>query len=395
MTNENKRLETLYSYEILDTDPEVEFDNITFLASTLCNTPISTITLIDKYRQWYKSKIGIEVNETSRETSFCALAIEKSSDTIVIEKLMEDEDFRKVGLMNGLTDSGFYAGVPIKDAATGQILGTLCVIDYKNNTLTAGQIRSLEILATQTSKLFELRKSFKSLTKSNEYLYLRYSELEKFAGVISHDMKSPLNNIISLIGLIKDNTECALRNQNLEYLNLIEECSQQLKKYVDGVLNYYKLDSVDLSKKEEIIIPEFIEEVKSLFSVNANVSLFYSSEYPIIEVNKYALLQILTNLVGNGIKYNDKEEIVIKVDFTQTQKNYIINVSDNGIGMKSEYFNEIYEAFKNLNIKDNSGNYGTGMGLSSVKKIIDRLEGTIDITSELKTGSTFKITLKK
>ena len=77
MNYEDKRLEALNSYEILDTSPEIEFDNITFLASTLCNTPISTITLIDKYRQWYKSKIGIEARESSRENSFCSLEIEK------------------------------------------------------------------------------------------------------------------------------------------------------------------------------------------------------------------------------------------------------------------------------------------------------------------------------
>lgn len=203
MNYEDKRLEALNSNEILDTNPEIEFDNITFLASTLCNTPISTITLIDKYRQWYKSKIGIEATESPRETSFCSLAIEKSSETIVVERLMEDEDFRKVGLMNGLTDTGFYAGVPIKENGTGLILGTLCVIDYKNNSLSESQIKSLEILAEQTSKLFEMRRRFKKLTKNNEYLHLRYSELEKFAGVISHDMKSPLNNIISLIKLLK------------------------------------------------------------------------------------------------------------------------------------------------------------------------------------------------
>ena len=166
MNNEDKRLEALNSYEILDTNPEIEFDNITFLASTLCNTPISTITLIDKYRQWYKSKIGIQATESSRETSFCSLAIEKSSKTIVVEKLMEDADFRKVGLMNGLTDTGFYAAVPIKENGTGLILGTLCVIDYKNNSLSEDQIRSLEILAEQTSKLFEMRRRFKKLTRS-------------------------------------------------------------------------------------------------------------------------------------------------------------------------------------------------------------------------------------
>jgi signal transduction histidine kinase len=395
MINEEKRLEILRQYNLLDTQPEEEFDNITYLASTLCDTPISTITLVDSYRQWFKSKIGLTNNESSRESSFCSLAIEKSAETIVIEKLMEDENFRKVGLLNGLTDTGFYAGVPIKDKDSGAVLGTLCVIDYVNKKLSDKQIKSLEILAEQTSKLFELRRKFKSLTDNNEYLHLKYSELEKFAGVISHDMKSPLNNIISLIHLIKDNTNSALIGEDLEYLNLIEECSLQLKDYIDGILNYYKLDSIDLTIKDEIIISVLIEEIKLMLSIDSNVTISYTSEFNSIKISKYALIQLLVNLIGNGIKYNDKETVTVNVDFKSNENSYLIEVSDNGIGMKPEDFDKIYESFKNLNIKDRYGNYGTGMGLSSVKKIVDKLNGKIKIDSELGRGSKFKIKLPK
>lgn len=395
MINEEKRLEILKQYNLLDTQPEEEFDNITYLASTLCDTPISTITLVDSYRQWFKSKIGLTNNESSRESSFCSLAIEKSAETIVIEKLMDDEDFRKVGLLNGLTETGFYAGVPIKDKDSGALLGTLCVIDYVNKKLSDKQIKSLEILAEQTSKLFELRRKFKSLTDNNEYLHLKYSELEKFAGVISHDMKSPLNNIIALIHLIKDNTNSALKGEDLEYLNLIEECSLQLKDYIDGILNYYKLDNIDLTVKDEIIISSLIEEIKLMLSIDSNVTISYTSEFNSIKISKYALIQLLVNLIGNGIKYNDKEIVTVNVDFKSNENSYQIEVSDNGIGMKSEDFDKIYESFKNLNIKDRYGNYGTGMGLSSVKKIVDKLNGKINIDSELGIGSKFKIKLPK
>ncbi len=395
MNYEDKRLEALNSYEILDTSPEIEFDNITFLASTLCNTPISTITLIDKYRQWYKSKIGIEATESPRETSFCSLAIEKSSETIVVEKLMEDEDFRKVGLMNGLTDTGFYAGVPIKENGTGLILGTLCVIDYKNNSLSESQIKSLEILAEQTSKLFEMRRRFKKLTKNNEYLHLRYSELEKFAGVISHDMKSPLNNIISLIKLLKEDVDHKLGTDSVEYIDHIEECSIQLKNYIDGLLNFYKNDNIDFSLKNELNLASLIDEIKLMQKDFTNVNVNYMSDYDTINLNKYALIQILNNLIGNGIKYNDKEIVEIKIDFSENASYYIIKVTDNGIGIDTKDFLEIYESFKILNVKDRYGNYGTGLGLSTVKKIVDKLNGRIEITSELKKGTTFTLFLAK
>ncbi|WP_298396139.1 ATP-binding protein [Flavobacterium sp.] len=395
MLDESKRIEILNQYNILDTDPEEEFDNITFLASTLCDTPISTITIVDNYRQWFKSKIGLKSNESSRESSFCSVAIGKSSETTIIEKLMENEDFRKVGLLNGLKEEGFYAGVPLKDKESGAILGTLCVIDYVNKTLSDKQIKSLEILAEQTTKLFELRKKFKSLSDNNEHLFFKYSELENFASVVSHDIKSPLNNIISLIGLMKENSEIAFKDKDIDYLNLIEECSLQLKVYIDGILDFYKIDALDFSSKEEIVIYELIEELKTMLSVDPKVAIYFSSEFKSIKISKYALMQLLINLVSNGIKYNDKEDIIVKIDFSTDQDHYIIKVSDNGIGINPENFNNMYESFKNLNVKDRYGNYGTGLGLSTVKKIVNRMRGKIEVVSELKIGTEFKILLKK
>ncbi len=395
MIDEQKRLEIVYQYDILDTEAEAEFDNITHLASTLCNTPISIISIIDKERQWYKSKIGLDFNEIPREKSMCSLAIKRTEGTIVIEKVMEDEDFKKIALVNGFVDEGFYAGVPIKDKDSGAILGTLCVIDRLNNSLSEKQIKSLEILAEQTSKLFELRRKNFTLTQNNENLNFKYSELEKFAGVISHDMKSPLNNIISIVDLIKENSVDALEDENSEYLNLIEKCSIRLKNYVDGVLSYYKIDNTDLTQKEAFNISEIIEQIRIVFIHNANISIHYSSPYETLITNKYGFIQVLMNLVENGIKYNDKEHININIEFSETNTEFMVSVSDNGIGIKSEHLDDIFETFKNLNVKDKYGNYGTGLGLSSVKKIIERIEGRIIVTSTLNIGTSFTIRLKK
>ncbi|MEC4003608.1 GAF domain-containing sensor histidine kinase [Flavobacterium sp. SUN052] len=395
MTEEEKRIDALYSFEVLDSIPEIEFDNITFLASTLCNTPISTITLVDKYRQWFKSKIGLNHTESPRESSFCSLAIEKSSKTIVIERLMEDEDFKKIGLLNGLTNSGFYAGVPIKDRSTGYIIGTLCVIDYENKKLTEAQISSLEILAEQTSKLLELRKRYKSVSKINESLNLKYIELEQFASVVSHDIKSPINNIISLIHIIKRDSENIISEESFELINHIEEASMQLKYYIDGLLNYYRADTINLYDKEVISIRKIIEETKLMLNIDSNFNLKYTTDYEYINCNKYGLIQILLNLLSNGIKYNDKEIIELSVNFSEDSEYYCIKISDNGIGISKDKFDVIYDSFKILNIKDRFGKYGTGIGLSTVKKIVTNLNGKIEVQSILNEGSIFKIYLSK
>lgn len=126
-----------------------------------------------------------------------------------------------------------------------------------------------------------------------------------------------------------------------------------------------------------------------------NVNVHYQSDYDTIKINKYALIQILHNLIGNGIKYNDKEIVEIKIDFSENASYYIIKVTDNGIGIETKDFLEIYESFKILNVKDRYGNYGTGLGLSTVKKIVDKLNGRIEIISELKKGTTFTLFLAK
>ena len=106
-------VEVLEDYYLLDSDAEIEYDNITFLASKICNTPISTITLLDDKRQWFKSKIGFEHSETPLNMSFCALSISKCKKVIVVPNLMEDADFSAIGKLNGLEKDGFYAAVTL------------------------------------------------------------------------------------------------------------------------------------------------------------------------------------------------------------------------------------------------------------------------------------------
>ena len=164
---EAKRLASLRKYDVLDTPPEAAYDDLTLLASQLCGMPISLMSLIEEERQWFKSKVGIEIEETSRDVSFCAHAI-RAPGVLVVPDALRDARFRENPLVLGAPHIRFYAGAPLI-APDGSNLGALCVIDDKPRDLTPQQIAALEALSRQAVAQLELRHALKT---SRESLHL-------------------------------------------------------------------------------------------------------------------------------------------------------------------------------------------------------------------------------
>ncbi len=164
--NENDRLAALFQYQILDTPPEAELDALTKLASTICDTPIALISLIDDHRQWFKSRIGLDATETPREMAFCAHAIQ-GNDIYEVPNATENKLFSDNPFVTGSPDIRFYAGAPLINPE-GHKLGTLCVIDTVPKILNEKQKETLRILAGFIINHFELRKKSQQLRESEE-----------------------------------------------------------------------------------------------------------------------------------------------------------------------------------------------------------------------------------
>jgi GAF domain-containing protein len=154
--NEAARLETLRQYQILDTESEDTFDDLTRLAAYVCQTPTALISLIDANRQWFKARVGIHARETPRNISFCGHAI-LVRDCFIIEDALFDERFADNPLVINEPFVRFYAGMPLW-SPEGFAIGTLCVMDRKPSTLNNEQVEALEMLANQVMSQLELRR---------------------------------------------------------------------------------------------------------------------------------------------------------------------------------------------------------------------------------------------
>ena len=156
-TSESGRLNALAEYEVLDTPEEDAFDDLTALAAQICDAPMALITIVEEHRQWFKSRIGIDAEETPRDISFCSHAL-KELDLFIIPDAREDERFASNPLVTGEPFLRFYAGAPLVND-DGHALGTLCVLDSVPRELNGSQRRALRILSRVVLAQLELRRS--------------------------------------------------------------------------------------------------------------------------------------------------------------------------------------------------------------------------------------------
>lgn len=390
--NEKERLISLKKYNLLDTYPEEDFDNLTSLISKICKVPICLITLLDNNRNFFKSHFGIDFNESPRDTSFCGHAILESQGIFIVEDTHKDLRFIKNPLVeeDGIR---FYAGKPLVNEE-GFPLGTLCIFDKKPRTLNEIEKETIIRISKQIINLFELRRKNQMLRDAQEELKDKNNSLQNFASLVSHDLKSPLANITSVSRLILEENKEKLSKESLTYFDYIEESAETLREYINGILHYYKTDDYLHKDVEDVDLKEFFETFKEIHMLRDS-EFKYPKEGTLKNVSKSALTQIFLNLIDNAIKYNKKEEKLIIIDVKEENNSYVFSITDNSIGIANHKKDEIFQLFKTTGEKDKYGKEGTGIGLATVKNLVTKLGGKINLTSKLGEGSTFTFTIKK
>lgn len=390
--NEKERLKILKKYSILDTLPEEDYDAITKIASSICETPIALVSIIDEDRQWFKAKVGLEAKETPRDYAFCAHAILNPEEIFEVADATKDERFFDNPLTTENPNVIFYAGAPLT-LSDGNSLGTLCVIDNKPRELTNDQRKSLRLLANQVVNLLELRKKNDELTKANKAVTKLNESLNSFAYRLTHDLKSPLNNIDFLIDVIKQDHKYLYENTKVtEYVDMISDRISYMENLIDDLLNHTKTRTSSL-EYSSFNLKELIDGIVKNIDIEQKISINTAVlNYDIVS-SKIGFLQIFQNLISNSKKYSDKEKVVIEIDFFETAVMYNFVFRDNGPGIPEKYWHKVFEMFETLSTTNNS----TGIGLATVKSIIERLGGNIYLSDkgDKTSGVCFNFMIKK
>lgn len=161
---EAARVAALDRYAILDSEPEQSFDDLVILAAHICQVPMAMLSLVDDHRQWFKSKVGVQVRETSKEVSICAHAIQQN-DLFIVPDTLQDPRFRDSPLVTSEPHIRFYAGAPLIND-DGYALGTLCVLDREPRELDAAQKEAINALGRLALRQMELRMNLRLLKEA-------------------------------------------------------------------------------------------------------------------------------------------------------------------------------------------------------------------------------------
>lgn len=326
--DEELRLQDLYSYDILDTQYEADFDELVELASQICKCPISLISLMDRNHQWFKAKTGLETTGTSRDVAFCSHTILQDS-VMQVTDATQDERFHDNPLVTGDLNIRFYAGMPIV-SPTGHKVGTLCLIDHKPKTLTDEEQRALKLLANQAAKLLEIRRTNKLLCEcSEEVISLKsrsirklIEENEECKQAISFRLHEDIAQTIAASIFYLQ----AAESKNGEQAELVGKARQQLQKGLNDIRNLsYGIVPPGLHLlSAHSLMEEYLGKTKSTRKLSARLV----PEKNPVNVSHEQLLFLL-RLMGDWLQILDKHSDATNAtfSFSRTDK-LILEVSD-------------------------------------------------------------------
>lgn len=387
--NEEERLNRLALYQILDTPPEDAFDRITRIVAETIGVPIALVSLVDRDRQWFKSRRGLDAMETPREVAFCAHAI-LGDDLFVVEDATKDARFCDNPLVENDPSIRFYAGAPLT-SAQGFNLGTLCAIDTKPRQLTENERHLLSDLATLVVDELELRVALRGALQDAADAAKKETVQNEFITHITHELRTPLTSIRGSLGLLESG---ALRDQPEkaeQILTIANRNTESLLTLINDLLDFQKFElgkmtfdfgvvDADALVRDTCKLMEGTAEARDVTLVvepNANKAIIG---------DQARLAQLLSNLISNAIKFSPKGE---KVRILSALRGRFLRLSviDAGAGIPKAFQGQIFERFAQAPGPNKPK--GTGLGLAICKLITEAHRGEISFESGEGCGTSF------
>lgn len=290
-----------------------------------------------------------------------------------------------------------YSEITVPIINNGKVIAIIDSEHIDKNYYTTTHLKTLSNIANlvsmQLNSAINLRERQKAeannlniltqLSKSN-------TELQEYAHIVSHDLKSPLRSIHALTSWIKEDNKEKLDELSLQNFDLIEVTLEKMEQLITGILNYSSV-GVTIEKQESVDINEVINDLKTILFIPEHINIVVKNQLPVLEGERIKFQQLFQNLISNAIKFNNKENGLIEVDVIEKPSYYQFSVKDNGIGISEKYFDKIFKIFHSLTNSKES----TGIGLSIVKKIVDLYKGEIWVESTVNEETTFYFTIKK
>ncbi|MDX6746019.1 ATP-binding protein [Polaribacter sp. PL03] len=248
-------------------------------------------------------------------------------------------------------------------------------------------LKLVDFIDNQTKEIIKINQQKDKLLRNLER---QNQELNDYAHMVSHDLKSPLQSIEALTAWVLEDYSGVLDATGTENLQLIRENVEKMDTLVKGILQY---STIGKNEKDfyDVNLDSLVKEILNNREDAANISFIFPEKLPTIKGDRFRLEQLFLHLIENAIKFNDKKEIIVEIGFKEENDFWKFYIKDNGKGIENKYFDKIFVAFQKL-----ANDYkSTGIGLSIVKKIIEVYKGEISLESEPKVGTTFYFSIKK
>lgn len=396
--NEEERIKALRSYDIIDSEDELEYDSLAQLVAQMCGTPIGMINFVDVDEQWTKAKVGLDIERISRDYAFCAHTINEDGIFEVVDA-RGDERFFDNPLVKGDPKIRFYAGAPIIDK-DGNPLGAVCVIDKEPRTLDEAQKFALKTMSTQVSTLLELRKKNKKLQETLTIALEQQRELErqnaiknKLMSIVSHDIRGPLATLSSLLDLADQD----MLSEG-EFKSFFGSAKQMIKNtdgLIDELLDWLilqregiKVNKVEVKLNE--LIQKLVNQMNYDFKRKSNELINQIPNDFTILADEGMLSICIRNLLTNSNKFTDGGKIILTAGSVNGEKQFCIE--DTGKGMPADKAVKLFDGSRKSSDKGTLGEKGRGIGLIFVNEVLQVHNAKVDVTSEIGKGT--KICLK-